>query len=108
MTAFFQQLDVCLSDYFCGHRNFVFAVPVTCETTFNDIIEALESEYIEFNEYTGFNETDFNEALESLKSDLSEILNTVPESCKYIETDLDGDSESVYMYFTIIAEDTDQ
>ena len=105
MTATFRHLDTCYSDYFIGHSNHVIAIPVTCITTFKDIIEAIETEYIEFNDYTGFTESDFNEALESLKHRTSKIRDNVPDVCKDIETDLDGNTESVFLYLTVMIDD---
>lgn len=105
MTAYFRQLDLCISDYFRGYSGRVFAVPVDCSTTYAEIIEALERDYFDSDPaLDGFSLSDFDEAMAAIKLEFADRLSVAafPKLEPYSD-----DCESVYLYLTVISDEAE-
>jgi len=93
-------LDTCLPGYFQGHSGHVYAVPVTCDSTYQTVLRDLMAE-ISNEEVFRAKDSDYEAIAESAR-DIFSACNMDDVFQKHIESD-NEESESVYAYFGVIA-----
>jgi hypothetical protein len=107
-TKKFILLDVCLSDYFRGHSNTVFCTSVNGETTFNELIEGLEADMINWDSdfFNGFTGNDLDYAFEKFKKDNENLINSSEAVFPDLDTpsydEIEGHDIDCYAYFTVM------
>jgi len=103
----FVLIDVCQSDYFRGHHNQVYGIPVDGSLTIQDVINSLDDELnvYELNEYSGFTYKELDQSFELFKTENKDSLNKIcfPDLDKWsdLEENEEDDFESCMAFFTL-------
>lgn len=93
----FTLLDICLPDYFQGYNGAVLAVPVTADTTKEELIDSI---WVEYNSFECESLPDLSD--KEIEKMCEKFILTDRPFNGAIEKATENTVDSVYMYFTII------
>ena len=104
MNKQFIHIDTCLSDYFRGHSNQVYQVPLHNGMTIIELFKELETEFnmYDLNEHSGYTSEELDKSFENFKFNNRDNLDKIAfPNLDIEESEDDDDYESVYAFFTV-------